>query len=192
MGMIWRMDPAVIAAIVTTPTALLASTAAYAAGRHQARGAHRGPVDAVRRQHQRDAYAALLSALNSYAHATDWDQCVGRVRLARSEAGTASSADYHDGAVDHEAKQVRVLATRLLDPLRPALDVVSLEGPKHVADLAQKACWTAYAMGNASSTAAIMGPRWLPEPNDDPNQLHPRLVISIEEFTEAARDYLNG
>ncbi|MCW8382430.1 hypothetical protein [Streptomyces justiciae] len=64
------MDPAVAAALITTPTAVLASAAAYAAGRAQARSAHRGPVDAVRRQHQRDAYAELSRAALSYLSST--------------------------------------------------------------------------------------------------------------------------
>lgn len=60
------MDPAIIAALITTPTAVIAAAAAYAAGRSQARAAHHGPIDAVRRQHQRDAYADLTRAAWSY------------------------------------------------------------------------------------------------------------------------------
>ncbi|MEU0300627.1 hypothetical protein ABZ252_14320 [Streptomyces sp. NPDC006175] len=55
------MDSAGIAALITTLTAVLAAATAYAAGRAPARAAHRGPVDAVRRQHQREAYAALAT-----------------------------------------------------------------------------------------------------------------------------------
>jgi hypothetical protein len=57
------MDPAVIAALVTTPTAILAAGAAYAAGRAQSRGS----VDAVRRQHQRESYADLVRAAHALA-----------------------------------------------------------------------------------------------------------------------------
>ncbi|MEV8228912.1 hypothetical protein AB0P41_23100 [Streptomyces sp. NPDC079167] len=55
------MDSAGIAALITTLTAVLAAATAYAAGRAPARAARRGPVDAVRRQHQREAYAALAT-----------------------------------------------------------------------------------------------------------------------------------
>ncbi|MGW1245226.1 hypothetical protein, partial [Streptomyces bobili] len=60
------MDSAIIAALISAPVAVVAAAAAYAAGRAQARGAHRGPVDAVRRQHQRDVYAAALAAAHTY------------------------------------------------------------------------------------------------------------------------------
>lgn len=193
MGMIGRMDPVVIAAIVTTPTALIATAGAYAAGRLQARGAHRGPVDAVRRQHQRDAYASYLSALNAYAYATDWLRCLQRARteMAGAEGGASSSHDYLS-RVAAQARQVRAVAAPLLEPLRPALDVVSLEGPEHVADLAEAAYWTAHALGNASVVATTMGLLWEPDPDDDPNQIHAKLKADIAAFTEAARDYLNG
>lgn len=187
------MDPAVIAAIVTSPTPLIAAAAAYAAGRHQARGAHRGPVDAIRRQHQRDAYTALLSALNTYAYETSWERCLAQARQELAEAeGAGSSAHYHPGVADRRAKLARAGAGPLLEPLRPTLDVVSLEGPGPVADLANQACRTAYALAQASATAAIMGPLWQPAPDENPDQLHRRLLESIAAFTVTARDYLNG
>ncbi|MDX3067151.1 hypothetical protein PV518_34105 [Streptomyces sp. ND04-05B] len=65
------MDPSIAAALITTPTTVLAAAAAYAAGRAQARSAHRGPVDAVRRQQQRDAYAELTRAARSYLASTE-------------------------------------------------------------------------------------------------------------------------
>jgi hypothetical protein len=60
------MDATVTAALITAAAAALGAAPAYAAGRAQARGAHRGPVDAVRRQHQRDAYAELIRAAWHY------------------------------------------------------------------------------------------------------------------------------
>ncbi|MER5446804.1 hypothetical protein ABT065_14330 [Streptomyces sp. NPDC002764] len=183
------MDPAVISAIAAAPTTLVASAAAYAAGRLQARGAHRGPVDAVRRQHQRDAYAAYLSALNAYAYATEWGECLARARLRLAEIeGGASSEHFYPGYADPQARQVRADAGELLAPLRPALDVVSLEGPEHVAKLADQVCGTAYAVHYASNAATVLGP--VREPG--PDELHSRLLVEIAAFTEAARDYLNG
>lgn len=69
--MIPFMDPAVAAALVATPSALLAALAAYTAGRAQARSAQRAPIDAVRRQHQRDAYAELIRAAWAYVGSTE-------------------------------------------------------------------------------------------------------------------------
>ncbi|MDX3587908.1 hypothetical protein [Streptomyces europaeiscabiei] len=187
------MDPAVIAAIVTSPTALIAAAAAYAAGRHQAHGAHRGPVDAIRRQHQRDAYAALLSLLNTYAYETNWTRCLMQARQELAEAeGEANNAQHHPDDVDARAQQVRARAFPMLRPLRPTLDVVSLEGPGYVADLADEACETANALVRASNKATVMGSLWRPGPSEDPNELHGRLLKRITAFTVAARDYLNG
>ncbi|MDI3101841.1 hypothetical protein QJ054_32880 [Streptomyces sp. AN-3] len=64
------MDATVTAALIAAPISVLAAAAAFAAGRLQARGAQYGPVDAVRRQHQRDAYATLLAEFNRFAEAT--------------------------------------------------------------------------------------------------------------------------
>ncbi|MEU4492612.1 hypothetical protein AB0F96_03910 [Streptomyces sp. NPDC023998] len=150
-------------------------------------------MDAVRRQHQRDAYAAFLSGLNAYAYATDWERCLTQARQDLAEAeGGASSAHYHPGAADPGAKQVRSAAGSLLRPLRPTLDVVSLEGPGYVADLADQAYRAALAMGSASSAASVLGPLWVPLPDHDPNETHRRLLECIAAFTAAARDYLNG
>ncbi|MFB7247893.1 hypothetical protein ACFCYX_36140 [Streptomyces populi] len=64
------MDATVTAAFITAAAAALGAAPAYAAGRAQARGAHRGPIDAVRRQHQRDAYAELIRAAWQYHAST--------------------------------------------------------------------------------------------------------------------------
>lgn len=63
------MAPEVIAALVGIPAVLVTAAAAYAAGRAQARSAYQGPVDSVRRQHQRDAYARLLTAVHEFEKA---------------------------------------------------------------------------------------------------------------------------
>ncbi len=55
------------------PPAVLAAVGAYAAGRAQARAAHRGPVDAIRRQHQREAYATLVAEVAKFEN-----KCSGR------------------------------------------------------------------------------------------------------------------
>ncbi|MFG2895052.1 hypothetical protein [Streptomyces sp. NPDC048248] len=111
------MDSAVIAALITTPTAVLAAAAAYAAGRAQARAAHRGPVDAVRRQHQREAYAALV------AETAKFESHMFRVYL-----GTIDPRQRHrSGTLAGEDNEALVFAAA----------AVRLEGPTHLADLAR-------------------------------------------------------
>ncbi|MFE1909427.1 hypothetical protein ACFW96_38035 [Streptomyces gardneri] len=181
------MDPAVIAAVVATPTALIAAGAAYAAGRRQALGAQRGPVDAVRRQHQRDAYAAFLTAANTYADATDWSQCTRRARQEITDTRGPAIRE----AVELRAREMRFQAAPLLDAVRSPLAVVSLEGPAHVAELAQRAREAAFDVGIVAARAArTAGAFW--ETKDETLDRHRALKDSIEAFTVAARDHLNG
>ncbi|MFC9227378.1 hypothetical protein ACFTZI_00010 [Streptomyces decoyicus] len=112
------MDSAVIAAFITTPTAVLAAAAAYAAGRAQARAAHRGPVDAIRRQHQREAYAALVAETAKY------ERHMYRVYLGTIEPRMQSH--WND-----------TLSTQDGEALVFAAAAVRLEGPAHVAELAR-------------------------------------------------------
>ncbi|MFF7409021.1 hypothetical protein [Streptomyces lydicus] len=134
------MDPQVIAAVVASPTALIAAAAAYMAGRHQARGAHRGPVDAVRRQDQRDAYAAFLQAAETYAYGTR-----RTVTIAQARAEIANSGGTVDPAgIDARAVVLRAEAAERDDTLRATLPVVQLEGPEHVATLAQEVAGAAF------------------------------------------------
>ncbi|WP_328632824.1 hypothetical protein [Streptomyces sp. NBC_00356] len=99
------MDASVIAALITTPTAVLAAGAAFAAGRVQGRGS----VDAVRRQHQRESYADLVGA----AHA-----------LLR-EVKT-----WHEGDTALTVAQVRI--RNLQQEVERAAVIASLEGPSHL------------------------------------------------------------
>lgn len=178
------MDPAVIAAVVASPTALIAAGAAYAAGRRQALGAQRGPVDAVRRQHQRDAYAAFLTAANTYADATDWTQCT---RQARQEI-TGTPEPPIRMAAEMRARELRAQAAPTYSHLRAPLAVVSLEGPAHIAEQARRA---ALAVGIAAArNARTAGAFW--ETRDETLDEHHALKDAIEAFTVAARDHLNG
>ena len=75
------MDPAVTAALITTPAAILAAAAAYAARSAQGRGS----VDAVRRQQQLEVYAAFLTAARR--HRADIEEALthaAEIRLARA------------------------------------------------------------------------------------------------------------
>ncbi|MEV0016667.1 hypothetical protein [Streptomyces tendae] len=123
------MDPAVTAAVIAVPTAVVAAAAAYAGARSQARSAHRGPVDAVRRQHQRDAYAAFLAACQAYGAATAWDACYQRATADALASGTAPGPGFMD-LVAERARHL-ILAVSLDEMLRTGA-VVDLEGPEHI------------------------------------------------------------
>ncbi|MFE6787874.1 hypothetical protein ACFVFF_37050 [Streptomyces sp. NPDC057680] len=181
------MDPTVIAAIITSPTAVIAAAAAYAAGRRQASGAHRGPVDAVRRQHQRDAYATLLVAANDYLRGTGLAHC--RMQ-ASQEVPNVSRPDYRD-TVRRRAHEIRrERATTGFQELSVPLAVVSLEGPEHVAErakdvesAAQEVARTTYL---ASLSRSIGG-----NGRDESGPAQTVLLEAIAAFTLAARDHLN-
>ncbi|MFI0220574.1 hypothetical protein [Streptomyces lydicus] len=233
------MDPAVAAALVATPSALLAAWAAYAAGRAQARSAQRGPIDAVRRQHQRDAYAELIRAAWSYAGSTgkvvhlvhqlhgsrvsnDPDvmfrmdrmmrnlsgRCLGRADLAAVfapaelpqsvertlEVLERFSLTWHQDISDAAER-------RHLDGLALAETVVALEGPDHLAELAEQLsrqaasvqrCWRQVAMVPFFRFGPIDSDRVDPEQEITPRDLHGRLKEAVQEFTRAARLHLNA
>lgn len=195
-GMLGSMDPAVVAALVASPTALIAASAAYAAGRLQAHGAHRGPVDAVRRQHQRDAYAVFLGAANAFAEASRWRSCRSQALREISEAEGGDSRDLllsDNERVDRAALEIRLRAGRLLLELKPARDVISLEGPAHVADLADEVHGAASSLIRESfETSLVTTFTWTPEPGYSTDVKHDDLREAIAAFTTAARDYLNG
>ncbi|MFE0453061.1 hypothetical protein ACFW2D_17605 [Streptomyces sp. NPDC058914] len=172
------MDPAVIAALIATPTAILAACTAYAAGRAQARGAHRGPVDAVRRQHQRDAYALFAKAARSF-HASTHPTDVVAIEAAGEDPSRLSGARRKE-----RARQLRRQAD--VKPLLDAYLVVELEGPKHVAGLAKRVVSHAE---NVRSNLPV-GDIWRPASPWRPD--HAALNNAVEAFVAAARDHLNG
>ncbi|MGV9915484.1 hypothetical protein ACWEWD_38490 [Streptomyces tendae] len=179
------MDPAVIAAVVTTPTAVLAAAAAYAAGRAQARAAQRGPVDAVRRQHQRDAYAAFLVAASTYASKTHEGN---RVDQARAEIPDTGDPQRYRDQIRQRVRELLAEAAGSLSPIPQALALVQLEGPAHVAELAERVeLWAnmvdSYAGADTnSSTYSVQRER----------QAHRKLKDWIEAYVKAARDHLNA
>jgi hypothetical protein len=118
------MDSSVLATLISTPVALLAAAAAYAAGRVQGRGAYQGPIAAVRRQHQRDAYAAFLTAANAHIRQTSWQTCLDAARIA---IGITTFMDESREEVEQRATQIRARVP--LESLQAATSVVSLEAP---------------------------------------------------------------
>ncbi|WP_369149161.1 hypothetical protein [Streptomyces sp. R44] len=127
------MDPAVTAALIAAPFAVVAAGAAFAAGRMQARGAHHGPVDAVRRQHQREAYAALLVALQAFEASTSLEPCEEQARREFEAAGLLP------GVEQLRMRMLELVAEGAIDPVRSAAAVVELEGPAEVAAAASNA-----------------------------------------------------
>ncbi|MFF3288492.1 hypothetical protein [Streptomyces sp. NPDC003023] len=175
-----------MAALIPTPVAVLAAAAAYAAGRAQARGAHRGPVDAVRRQHQRDAYAAFLEAANTYASETARD-CLGQAQQEVSDTGDGTYGE----RVRQRQLELRWQAASGIEGVRRTLPVVLLEGPQHVADHAQAVAEAVYMVrfqGHlyaSPATEAFSAARRL-------NEAAAGLDRAIAAFTVVARNYLNA
>ncbi|MFD8211495.1 hypothetical protein ACFV2S_34525 [Streptomyces sp. NPDC059695] len=178
------MDPQVIAVVIASPTALVAAFAAYMAGRHQGHGAHRGPIDAVRRQHQRDAYAAFLQAAETYAYGT-WRT----VTLAQARAELTSSGAAHDRAgIDARAVVLRAEAAERDAALRATLPVVQLEGPERIADLAQEVAGAAFQIRLAARQRDYTDSASVQAARDE----HRHLTTAIAAYVTAARDHLNG
>jgi hypothetical protein len=179
------MDPTVTAAVIAVPTAVLAATAAYAGARAQARSAHRGPVDAVRRQHQRDAYAAFLAALQAYEAATLWDKCYERAMREATTSGISfDSSDLPAFALERTRD---LLEAASLDEVMRTGAVVDLEGPEPIA---------AAAKITVGLARRIRGEARLPIPEPEHRDFliatHERLSLAIREFVAAARAHLNG
>lgn len=180
-------DPAVVAALVALPVAVLASVASFAAGSLQGRGAYRGPVDAVRRQHQREAYAAFLAALWTYSNATNWDGILGYTQMSRAAAGLAANEGEER---THAFLQLSGIPTQ---QVHTTLSLVFLEGPDVIAGAANEA--TAAVQG--VHQAALAGAHNAGTPTD--NELidayraaHFKLYERINEFALLARKHLNS
>ncbi|MDQ1031433.1 hypothetical protein QF035_009015 [Streptomyces umbrinus] len=224
------MDPAIIAAVITTPTAVIAAAAAYAAGRAQARAAHHGPIDAVRRQHQRDAYAALTRAAWSYLGSAGLVkhlvEQVNRARLNDRELTPEARArlwgmwdrtslsrdDVADVLAPADIPPAIGRALRWLERVSPtwrqdihdankiddvahAESVVALEGPDHLAELAERIRRQAVSVQHCWATAAFTPFKPLlrqeMECEVPLDKMLADLKESIQAFTQAARAHLN-
>ncbi|MFF3329032.1 hypothetical protein ACFYWX_05640 [Streptomyces sp. NPDC002888] len=178
------MDPAVTAALITTPTAILAAAAAYAAGSAQ----RRGSVDAVRRQQQREVYAAFLTAARRHkadiaealAHATE-------IQLARAAGEPLSPAE-------EEQRREAIAATARANPLDEPAALVFLEGPDELAYAAllidQHAKSTRMLLTATPEHAGTMS-----RIHGRPMTVHDecrRLEGAIHRFTLEAQAHMNG
>ncbi|MEU3290544.1 hypothetical protein [Streptomyces longwoodensis] len=174
------MDSAITAAVVAVPTAVLAAVAAFAGAWAQAKSAYRGPVDAVRRQHQRDAYAAFLAALHAYYAATEWYTCQEQAS-GELEPGSATAARIEDRTC------MVISRVSVTDVMRTGA-VVDLEGPEHIAAAAT------IAVGSARQI--MLKARWLIRPEDVSHRVvvvgaRDQLAAAISVFVQAARAHLN-
>lgn len=176
------MDAAVIAALVATPTAVLAAGASYAGAYLQSRGALHGPVDAIRRQHQREAYAELLTSTKAYARTT--------LQLALS-----TQWEHLDD--DAAESQMKAAAQPHRDALHMAVSAVELEGPGHVAAVVRRIEDRADAIsrgltGYVLSCADGVSPQELQTEQTRCFDSIKALHAAATAFTETARAHLNG
>ncbi|MEU9755707.1 hypothetical protein AB0D90_21650 [Streptomyces althioticus] len=177
-------DPAVVAAAVSTPIAALA---AFVAGRFQGRGAYRGPVDAVRRQHQREAYAAFLAALWAYWHATRWDEVLRYTQATRRASGLAPDE------TDERMHAFMQLFSVGPDEILTTSAMVFLEGPSQIT----KAAEDAVSMVTALQSAAQGGMQSAATPGaqaaiDNYQEGHGHFLTVIKMFNSAAQSHLNS
>ncbi|GAB2909629.1 hypothetical protein [Streptomyces mayteni] len=181
------MDPAVLAAFVSIPTALLTAAASYAAGRSQGRSA----VDAVRRQHRRDAYTAFLLAANAYVSSASWNACLAEARAATGKVDSWLDKERNETLVRHA---LRIRAGVSVAPLRAAASIVHLEGSAHLGALAGRVIDCAEDMRVVARNkkdledevrTLVTNPR--AEPRTDA-----QLTRAVEAFTTEARRHLDG
>ncbi|MFD4666415.1 hypothetical protein [Streptomyces halstedii] len=179
------MAPEVIAAIIGTPSILIAATAAYAAGRAQGRGS----VDAVRRQHQRDAYAQFLDVAYTFSTSSRWPTCVARAKQEAREAGQSPGASQ----ICIRAAELRVGVST--GPLTLASIVITLEGPDHLTEVASELVRRALAVhddaaqiGTSATEELALIVTSLPESR----QSDRRFIAAMGAFSHVARLHLNG
>ncbi|MCX4444807.1 hypothetical protein [Streptomyces albidoflavus] len=171
------MDSAVLAALITTPTAAIAAGAAYAAGRAQARGS----VDAVRRVDQRTAYTQLRFTARAVLTQAE------RVMLSWSPPGvhlyppvpppTESPEELHRSLIEAVAHLTR------------AADALALEGPPRLAQLAENTSSRGTELLEAIGIATVNQTRFNRHRASTNAQL---LKRSILDFNRTASHYLNS
>ncbi|WP_405483248.1 hypothetical protein [Streptomyces anulatus] len=160
------MESEVIAALIATPTVLVAATAAWAAGRSQARGAYHGPVDAVRRTTQREAYADLHRSARHFIDA--WE-------TAEAEA-SAPGSGYPQAEMNAMRDAMAVL--------EHAHESVLLEGPEPLVQIAERIWGAASTLGGTRLPAMFGGGHTWPFNHDSPEALAARNR-AMSQFQEA-------
>ncbi|MET9185222.1 hypothetical protein [Streptomyces tendae] len=157
----------------------------------QGRAAYRGPVDAVRRQHQRDAYAAFLTEANTYFNRTSWGNCT---QQAGEQLGIPAGDESRREEINRHT--LRIQAEAPTEQLKLAAAVIQLEGPEDLAAIARQIENHAHTIqfdaryGEAPYTLFDML-AGRPAPADSGHNTHLELLNAIQQFTETARSHLN-
>lgn len=183
------MDPAVLAALITTPTAVLAATAAYAAGRAQAQGS----VNSIRRKDQREAYAHLRTTARAYKA-----QAERIVFALHGDRGVYPAPPPLTVSIADLVRQLAVTSKELDE----AIDTVVLEGPPHLAELVQEIGRHAHDLLLSLDVATNSEEAAPAEPGAvrmDPvafrrtaERKEVLVADTITEFTQVASQYLNS
>ncbi|PKW05980.1 hypothetical protein SAMN05428944_6983 [Streptomyces sp. 1222.5] len=184
------MDPAIAAALIATPTALIASIAAYAAGHAQARAAHRGAIDAVRRQHQREAYATFHTAATKYHDALNVPVRAGSHGRLPVDL---PPLDIPDSATGNEILRIAIndaLTTSLGDLRRPGA-AVQMEGPEPVVVTIPPIAYSGLLVRNILGHWAAADDSQLNSDAFGFYEAHQMMGTAIDTFAKAARDHLN-
>ncbi|MGY4741405.1 hypothetical protein [Streptomyces sp. ATMOS53] len=179
------MDPAVIAALVSAPTAVLAAAAAYAAGKAQGRAS----LDAVRRQAQRDAYAQFLEAAYDFSRLSSWRSCVARAKRELTESGTSPDTE----RIHRRAAELRIGVS--IGPLHFTNIVVTLEGPAHLVAVAGEVVRRAHAVHDDAAIIGTGSAEELTQMNLDAfesREVDTRVIRAMAIFSRVARRHLNG
>lgn len=183
------MDSAIVAALISAPVTVVAAGAAFAAGRVQGRGAYHGPVDAVRRQHQREAYARLVSAAQTYVRQTTRPLVLQELiredaTQARQMGEQALLERVHDRCSNADAS-----------PVQDAVALITIEGPHEVAVLANNVYLGALGLKNnfvrdwlTRQEQPMSLTAWLEQDIESHQALH----TDLSKFTQAASSHLNG
>ncbi|MGW2496207.1 hypothetical protein ACWCV2_17115 [Streptomyces pseudogriseolus] len=168
------MESEVVAALIATPAVLVTAATAWMAGRVQSRGAYHGPVDAVRRTVQREAYADLYRTARRFIDAHE----IAEEAVAAGDAYRPAMDEMHAA----------------LDELEHAVRMVELEGPDLLADIASRIDESARRLGGYRIRRVRT---WSLDPST-PEELAGRNAAkrtfnhALDELLPAARRYLNG
>ncbi|MEU9488805.1 hypothetical protein AB0D83_35080 [Streptomyces decoyicus] len=186
------MESEVITAIVSTPAVLITAAAAWLAGRAQSQGAYQGPVDAVRRAAQREAYADLYRTARRFIYAWEVAETAHQQALRRDLS-----------AEDLLPSDIRALMDQMWEArsaLQHAADMVLLEGPEDLAEIAKR-IWDNATLLAGEDFGPHLGLRTVPlmsgyvtrpDSNVARNEAMSQFSDAHRGLLPAARRYLNG
>ncbi|MFE7757195.1 hypothetical protein [Streptomyces sp. NPDC057429] len=169
--MIELVESEVVAALIASPVALTAALAAYGAGKAQGRGT----LESVRRTSQRESYAHLLATAYTFKRAA--------VEVFRA---WEDPSEPEPAPEIQEARNRRLSAA--LHPVTEAVAVVTLDGPSHIARLAEAILRRAQIL--EMRAGFHLGPRPDPRLSRSEGDFG-RLTSAMDAFAREASTYLN-